>query len=118
LRRDRLAIVTALVVFFLYGGMLLSVLPREQHISFEYHLAGAVAGVLSAFLLYRLDAAPPRKRYSWEDEEPELAGDDEYEMPRPADVPVLWNRPARDAERGRVIVLQPPGSDGTRRTIH
>jgi membrane associated rhomboid family serine protease len=118
LRRDRLAIVTALVVFFLYGGMLLSVLPREQHISFEYHLAGAVAGVLSAFLLYRLDAAPPRKRYSWEDEEPEPAGDDEYEMPRPADVPVLWNRPAPDAERGRVIVLQPRDGDGSRRTIH
>ena len=118
LRRDRLAIVTALVVFFLYGGMLLSVLPREPNISFEYHLAGAVAGILSAFLLYRLDPAPPRKRYSWEDEEAEPAGDEEYEMPRPADVPVLWNRPAPDAERGRVIVLPPRDGDGTRRTIH
>jgi membrane associated rhomboid family serine protease len=118
LRRDRLAIVTALVVFFLYGGMLLSVLPREQNISFEYHLAGAIAGVLSAFLLYRIDPAPPRKRYSWEDEEAEPAGDEEYEMPRPADVPVLWQRPAPDAERGRVIVLTPRDGDGTRRTIH
>jgi membrane associated rhomboid family serine protease len=117
LRRDRLAIVTALVVFFLYGGMLLSVLPREPNISFEYHLAGAVAGVLSAFLFHRLDPAPPRKRYSWEDEPDEPAGDEEYELPRPADVPVLWRRAARDEGR-RVIVLHPRGDDGTRRTIH
>ena len=44
LRRDRLGVAIAMVVFFFYGGMLLTVLPREEHISFEYHLAGAVAG--------------------------------------------------------------------------
>src|SRR5690606_35713921 len=48
LRRDRLAVVTSLVVFFLYGGMVMSVLPGEERISFEYHLAGAVAGLLAA----------------------------------------------------------------------
>lgn len=105
LRRDRLAVVTALVVFFLYGGMLLSVLPREPHISFEYHLAGAVAGVLAACLLFRRDPAPPRKRYSWEDEEDRAeAGDGELELPRPGHVPVLWHRPeAGDAAGPRVI---------------
>lgn len=120
LRRDRLAIVTALVVFFLYGGMLLSVLPREQHVSFEYHLAGALAGVLSALLLFRLDAAPPRKRYSWEDEEDiEPAGDEELELPRPADVPVLWQR--RDPVIGTARVVVPferRNGDGTPPTVH
>ncbi|HVT31625.1 MAG TPA: rhomboid family intramembrane serine protease [Rhodanobacteraceae bacterium] len=94
LRRDRLAVVTSLVVFFLYGSMLLGVLPREAHVSFEYHLAGAVTGVLAALLLYRIDPAPPRKRYSWEDEpDTEPAIDEEFELPRPTDVPALWDGP-------------------------
>lgn len=116
LRRDRLAIVTSLVVFFLYGGMLLSVLPQDPHVSFEYHLAGALAGVVVSFFLYRLDPAPPRKRYSWEEEEDlEPALDDEHELPRPRDVPVLWKRPA--PETGRVIRFEPrPRPD--RPTIH
>lgn len=92
LRRDRLAIVTSLAVFFLYGGMVVSVLPMEEHVSFEYHLAGAVAGVLAAIALRRRDPPPPRKRYSWEDEPEEPEGDLEHELPRPAEVPVLWQR--------------------------
>ena len=97
LRRDRLGVALALLVFFLYGGMLMTVLPREVEVSFEYHLAGAVAGVVSALTLFRLDPQPPRKRYSWEDEEEEqlAAADDEFEPPRPTDVPVLWHGPRR-----------------------
>ena len=106
LRRDRLAIVTALVVFFLYGGMLLSVLPQEPRISFEYHLAGAITGVIAALLLFRRDAAPPRKRYSWEDED-DSDGDDELEPPRPDHVPVLWHRPQDGANGDRVIRFAP-----------
>ena len=116
LRRDRLAIVTALVVFFLYGGMLLTVLPREQHVSFEYHLAGAVAGVLAAFLCFRRDAAPPRKRYSWEDEE-ETAAEDELEPPTPQEVPVLWDGPRRRVVGGdNVVPVRARRTDGE--TLH
>ena len=68
-RRDRLGVAIALMVFFLYGGMLMTVLPREQDVSFEYHLAGAVAGVICALTMFRLDPLPPRKRYSWDEEE-------------------------------------------------
>lgn len=121
LRRDRLAVVTSLAVFFLYGGMLLSVLPGEERISFEYHLAGAVAGVFAAVLLRRLDPMPPRKRYSWEDEpDIEPAGDGELELPRAQDVPVLWQRNPRADERGRVIELRPRDAhaDPTRPTLH
>jgi membrane associated rhomboid family serine protease len=98
MRRDRLAIVTALVVFFLYGSMVLTVLPQEPHVSFEYHLAGALAGVLSAVLFHRRDPAPPRRRYSWEDE-PDFveadAGDGELEPARPAIVRPIWSGPGR-----------------------
>lgn len=113
IRRDRLAVATSLVVFFLYGGMLLSVLPQEERISFEYHLAGAVAGVLAAILLFRRDPEPPRKRYSWEDEGDEPAPDDELELPRPGEVPVLWQRQPSSAETGQVIAFRPrPRDDG------
>ena len=108
IRRDRLAVVTSLVVFFLYGGMLLSVLPHEEHVSFEYHLAGAVAGVLAAILLHARDPLPPRKHYSWEDEDLEASAvDDELEPPRAQDVPVIWHRSVHDRDEDRVIAFRP-----------
>ena len=69
LRRDRAAIAAAMLAFAFYGGMLLTVLPREADVSWQSHLGGALAGVLAAVLFRRLDPAPPRRRYSWELEE-------------------------------------------------
>lgn len=112
LRRDRLAVVIALVVFFLYGGMLVTVLPREQHVSFEYHAAGAAIGLLSAIFLRGVDPVPPRKRYDWEDEDDvEPTPDDVHELPRPEAVPVLWQR--EPPSLGQVIQFPKD-----RRTLH
>ena len=120
LRRDRLGVAISMVVFFFYGGMLLTVLPREENISFEYHLAGAVAGALAAILLFRLDPKPVRKRYSWEDEEDEEAQaalDAELEMPRPQDVPVLWKRESESSGSARILKF-PIDKDSSRHTLH
>ncbi|SEM46891.1 Membrane associated serine protease, rhomboid family [Pseudoxanthomonas sp. GM95] len=99
LRRDRAAIATGFIAFLFYGGMLLTVLPREPGVSWQAHLGGAVAGLIAAWWFRRSDPLLPRKRYSWELEEEQAAPafDDEadtLEPPSPREVPVLWDRPA------------------------
>ncbi|MBN8261935.1 MAG: rhomboid family intramembrane serine protease [Xanthomonadales bacterium] len=119
LRRDRAAIAAGMLVFAFYGGMLMTILPREAGVSWESHLGGALAGVLAAFLFRRSDPMPPRTKYSWEIEE-ELAREqaarerDTYEPGAPRDVPVLWQRDARETgERGTVLPFRRPGGDAT-----
>lgn len=104
LRRDRPAIAAAFIGILLFGGMFLGVLPQKEEISWEYHLSGAVAGVLSAVLWRKLDPAPPRRVYSWEEEaEPEFDPEQaSLEPPRPDEVPVLWHRPSQSGP----VVLQ------------
>lgn len=69
LRRDRLAIVLSLIVFFLYGTMIWGIFPHQPGISFESHLWGASLGLVCAFILKNRDPAPATKRYEWEDED-------------------------------------------------
>jgi len=83
LRRDRLGVAIALLVFFLYGGMVLTVLPREPGVSFEYHLFGLLAGLVAAIALRKLDPEPPRRRYSWELEEEQTGAADAEPEPLP-----------------------------------
>ena len=108
LRRDRPSIAAAMIAFFLYGGMLLTVLPQEPGVSWQSHLGGAIGGVLGALLFRRTDPLPPRKKYSWDlEDEAAFDEDDELELPKPDDVPVLWRRPPE--ERG--VVLPFPARD-------
>ncbi|WP_422745863.1 rhomboid family intramembrane serine protease [Mycobacterium sp. WMMD1722] len=50
-------IVVGVVVLFVYGGILLGVLPGTLGVSWQGHLCGAVAGVVAAYLL----SSPERK---------------------------------------------------------
>ncbi len=80
LRRDRRSIALLMVAFFMYGTMLLTIFPQQPGVSYEYHFAGAVGGVLSAVLFRHWDPLPQRKAYSWEleseAEADELIGDE------------------------------------------
>lgn len=120
LRRDRASVAAGMVAFFFYGGMLLTILPRELDVSWQSHLGGALAGALAAVLLRRVDPLPPRKQYSWELEEEDFeqrmredvdAGT--LEPPRPQEVPVLWRREPEDARAGAKVLpfptRRPPG---------
>jgi membrane associated rhomboid family serine protease len=121
LRRDRPAVVAAMVAMMLFGGMLLTVLPQEWRISWEMHAGGALAGVVAAFVWRHRDPPPPRRLYSWEVEEQQAEAlaeakaleDAIYEPGRPGEVPVLWVRPERDDERGTVLPFRRP-DDGPR----
>ena len=96
-RRDRLSLGALMLALFFFGGMLLSVLPREQGVSWEYHLSGAVFGLLTGLLLAGLDERAPKRLYSWDLEAEEMADEDAHadalEPPAPRDVPVIWHRP-------------------------
>ncbi|MEO6172465.1 MAG: rhomboid family intramembrane serine protease [Arenimonas sp.] len=95
-RRDRPAIAAAFIGILLFGSMFLSIFPQQPDISWEYHLSGAIAGILAAIIWRKLDPAPPRRVYSWEAEEAEPEIDLEaqsLEPPRPEVVPILWLRP-------------------------
>jgi membrane associated rhomboid family serine protease len=78
IRRDRRAIGAALLVCFMYGAMVWGVLPLEQGVSWETHLAAAVIGLVLAPLTRRQDVAP-RRVYSWEQESAELEQQREHE---------------------------------------
>lgn len=78
LRRDRRSAAILMIAFYMYGGMLLTIFPREPGISFESHFFGAAAGVLCAFLFRHWDPKPERLRYPWQRNpgEPEAEEDD------------------------------------------
>ena len=75
-RRDNKSIALALIVVFLYGGIVWGILPGQKGISWESHLFGGIAGVFAAFVLRRVD---PPKKYEWEDE-PDDYNVDELEV--------------------------------------
>ncbi len=51
--RNLRSIFIALLVLAFYGGMVFGVLPLRPFVSFEYHLFGALSGVLAAWWLSR-----------------------------------------------------------------
>ena len=51
--RSGTQIVLAVVLFLLWGGILLGVLPGQADVSWQGHLFGALAGVFAAWLVAR-----------------------------------------------------------------
>ena len=66
LRRDKRSAALLMVAFYMYGGMLLTILPGDPGVSFESHFFGALSGALLAYAFRNWDPKPARKRYAWE----------------------------------------------------
>lgn len=108
-RRDRSALTGLLLAMFFFGGMVFSVLPQQQGVSWEYHLSGAVFGLITGLAFAGLDERAPKRLYSW-DLEPEQdtpAMEAELDLPAPRDVPVLWHRPP-PPEGGKILPFRRP----------
>jgi membrane associated rhomboid family serine protease len=86
LRRDRRSAALLMVAFYMYGGMLLTILPTDPGVSFESHFFGAMSGAIFAYAFRNWDPKPKRKRYSWErhpeNEEDSVIGD-QWRAPPP-----------------------------------
>ncbi|HWS40703.1 MAG TPA: rhomboid family intramembrane serine protease [Arenimonas sp.] len=100
-RRDRTSTTALLIALFMFGGMLLSVLPQEQGVSWEYHFSGAVFGFMTGILFSNLDAKAPVRLYSWdiEDAIEHDSQDTELDLPRPNEVPIIWKHVETKVER-------------------
>lgn len=68
-RKDRSLMVLSLLVVFLYGSLVWGVFPIYPQISWESHLLGSLAGIITAF--YYRKEGPQVKKFEWEEEEDE-----------------------------------------------
>ncbi len=78
IRRDRQSAVLLMIAFYLYGGMIFTILPGKPDVSFESHLFGALAGGVLAYALRNMD--PKAKAMYFlraKDEKPDQALEDE-----------------------------------------
>ena len=77
-RRDKRSVALMMIAFFMYGGMFMTIFPRDPEISYEYHFFGGIAGIIAAFVWHSADPKLVEPRYDWEIEDylQETDGDD------------------------------------------
>jgi membrane associated rhomboid family serine protease len=87
-RKSYRLVAVSLLVVFLYGSMIWGLLPLEDHVSFESHIAGGVVGLAIA-MYYRKWVFVKQKVYNWSNDEDELHrleqvyGERYWELPPP-----------------------------------
>jgi len=96
-RRNVKSIILALIMVFLYSGLIIGVVPSEPGISWESHLFGGVVGIIIAFLMRDAREDDEEEEDPWKDEQPS----DEYFLPRDTfEETMLERAKRRQAEKG------------------
>lgn len=67
LKKNRNLLAISLLTVFLYGGLAWGIFPVTDHISWEAHLAGGLAGLLCAFVFR--GEGPPKEEKKWDDDD-------------------------------------------------
>lgn len=75
-RKERSLMVLSLLVVFLYGSLVWGIFPIAPQISWESHLLGSLAGIITAF--YFRKEGPQAKKFEWEEEKEENESGEEY----------------------------------------
>jgi membrane associated rhomboid family serine protease len=79
-RKDSRLLSLSLFVTFLYGSAIWGILPLQKGISWESHMLGSLAGIITAYN-FRKEGPPPRKYDLGDDEENEkidVSGDEQF----------------------------------------
>lgn len=72
-RRNLKSIALSLIVLFYFGSMIAGIVPGQESISWQGHLAGLLAGVFTAFWYKEtIEKDEEKKQYSWEQEPQQL----------------------------------------------
>lgn len=105
-RKDTRLLALSMFVVFLYGGTVWGILPLKSGISWESHLLGSLAGLITAYN-FRKEGPAPRK-YDFGDEEEnakmDVSGEQLYEEfhepPPPPQLHIQYTfRPKEDEEK-------------------
>ncbi len=101
-RKDTRLLALSLFVTFLYGSAIWGVLPYQKGISWESHMLGSLAGLITAYN-FRKEGPPPRKYDFGDDEENEkidVSGDDQviHEEEPPNQINVNYTFIEKDKE--------------------
>jgi len=95
-RKDSKLLALSMLVVFLYGGTLWGILPLRSSMSWESHLMGSIAGLITAYH-YRKEG-PPQRTYNFDDEE-----DDENLNIEAIDQVDLETEPSSEKEKNSII---------------
>ncbi len=72
-RRNLKSIALSLIVLFYFGSMIAGIVPGQESISWQGHLAGLLAGVFTAFWYKEtIEKDEEKRQYSWEQESQQL----------------------------------------------
>ena len=71
IRKERTLMVLSLIVVFLYGSLIWGIFPIYPQISWEAHLLGLLAGMITSF--YFRHEGPQAKKFEWEEEDDEIS---------------------------------------------